>query len=141
MKHDSHRRDVRLARFFLQMLATRTKPVKKTEIVANWFLNYCIEAWKKRDAQFFEHLARPLKWKNPHGTAQHNLFLHFVELPWEQEQKERQKVYSTDEMKKLCKDSGLSHQQASKLAHAAGLKMRPQGAHGKAWPAVKKMRP
>lgn len=115
------------------MLSRRTKPIKKTGTVADWFLNSCIAAWKKKDAVFFEDIAKTVKrgtdsvHANPAG---HRLMVYFLEHPLGDEEKER--YFSIGEIQEIC-GGGISERTAGRLAQDLGIKIRPKGAHGKRW--------
>jgi hypothetical protein len=121
------------ASIFLRMLARRTKPIKKTGTVADWFLNYCLVAWKEGNAKYFRDIARTIErgTEDVHANpAAYNLWSHFIEHPFEVEEKSR--IFSIAEIQKIC-GHGISERTAGRFARDFGLKIRPKGAHGKEW--------
>jgi hypothetical protein len=127
------------ASVFLKMLARSTKPIKKTGTVADWFLNVCIAAWKKSNADFFKDIARTIEngTENVYASpAAYNLWLYFAEHPFESEEKSR--IFSIGEIHRICGTQIVSESTAGRLAHDFGLKIRPKGAHGKKWQKVTK---
>src|SRR5208283_2452048 len=125
------------ASVFLNMLARRTKPIKSTGTFADFFLAFAIKAWKKRDAEFFQDIARTIKRKwgteNIHEKpAAYNLWSYFFELPSEEVIRQSQRYFSISEIQEIC-GHGISERTASRLASDFGLRIRPKGAHGKKW--------
>src|ERR1039457_2172060 len=95
------------ASVFLNMLAQRTKPIKSTGTFADFFLASAIKASKKRDAEFFENIARTIKRKwgteNVHEKpAAYKLWSHFFELPSEEVIRQSQRYFSIGEIQEIC---------------------------------------
>jgi hypothetical protein len=118
------------ASLFLKMLSKRIAPVRKTGTVADWLLPLLVNAWKNCDVKFFMDIARTIKRKrgteDVHADPAAAALLAFIQ---ECPQGDEPRAYSIQEIQRICaRRYPVSERTAGRLAHAAGLKIRPRGA-------------